>query len=157
GVMQEPQQWLDAWPIVSDARVLLTPRDMADLVCLNLLDGSLVWKHPRGDALFVAGAHNGAVLIVGKSFVQALRLSDGTAAWSEPAAIPPPSGRGFLAGNYYYLPLSTAEVASIDIRDGRVVLRAKSFDGRVPGNLVGVHGTIVSQGVDFVEGFRQID
>src|SRR5262249_33696879 len=40
---------------------------------------------------------------------------------------------------------------------GRVVARARSLAGNVPGNLAAVHGTIVSQGGDFVEAYRQLD
>lgn len=157
GTVLEQNLWLDPGPIVADSQILITPRDANELYCLNLLDGALAWKRPRGEGLFVAGVRHGKVLVVGKSSVQAFRLADGSEAWSEPATLPAPSGRGYLGESQYYLPLSSAEVAAIDVRDGRVTLRVRSFENRVPGNLVGVRGTIVSQGVDFVEAYRQLD
>lgn len=157
GTMLDQNLWLDSGPIISHARVLLTPRDSGELYCLNLLDGTLAWKVPRGEALFVAGIHRDKALVVGRTFVQAFALADGRPAWPEPATVPAPSGRGFLAGDRYYLPLSTAEVAALDLRDGRIALRQQSLERRIPGNLVGVQGTIISQGVDFVESYRQLD
>jgi outer membrane protein assembly factor BamB len=153
----DQNRWLDSLALIADMRVVVTPRDTNDIYCLNLLDGSLVWKKPRGEGLFVAGIHQGKVLVVGRSYVQALNLTDGEPSWPEPASIPVPSGRGFVAGDYLHLPLATAEVATISLRDGRVVARARSLAGNVPGNLVAVRGTVVSQGPDFVEAFRQLD
>ncbi|HTI49817.1 MAG TPA: PQQ-binding-like beta-propeller repeat protein, partial [Planctomycetaceae bacterium] len=153
----DQNRWLDSAAIISEARVLLAARDSNELHCLNLLDGTLLWKTPRGEGLFVAGVHQGLVLVVGRTFVQALRLADGKPAWSEPATIPVPSGRGYLAGGRYYLPLSTAEVATIDLRDGRIVSRSRSISDRVPGNLIGVGGSVVSQGADFIEAFQQLE
>ncbi|MBI3865453.1 MAG: PQQ-binding-like beta-propeller repeat protein [Planctomycetia bacterium] len=149
--------WLDAHVTIADLKVVVTPRDSEELFCLNLLDGSLAWKKPRGEGLLVAGIHRGKVLVVGRSFVQALKLADGEPAWARPANLPAPSGRGFIAGEYLHLPLATAEVATINLNDGRVVARAKSIAGNVPGNLAAVRGTVVSQGPDFVEGYRQLD
>ncbi|MSR59868.1 MAG: hypothetical protein EXS05_19890 [Planctomycetaceae bacterium] len=150
----DQNRWLDSAAIVADGRVLLSPRDAGDLHCVNLLDGSLVWKKPRGEALFVAGVHDGKVLVVGKSLVQALRLTDGAPAWPEPATISLPSGRGFISGDAYHLPLSSAEVATIELGGGRIVSRSRSR--RVPGNLIGLRGHVVSQGSDFVEVFKQL-
>src|SRR5262249_26974900 len=156
GAPIDQNRWLDSLAIVADMRVIVTPRDTNEIYCLNLLDGSLVWKKPRGEGLFVAGIHQGKGLVVGRSYVQALNLTDGEPSWPEPASVPVPSGRGFVAGDYLHLPLATAEVATISLRDGRVVARARSLAGNVPGNLVSVRGNVVSQGADFLEAFRQL-
>ena len=44
-----------------------------------------------------------------------------------------PSGRGFLAGDRYFLPLSNAEVVGIDLGAGKIVQVAKSRKGERPG------------------------
>src|SRR5262249_44999403 len=152
----DQNHWLDSTVVISDARAVLSPRDSNELHCLNLIDGSLAWKAARGDGLFVAGIHDGKVLIVGKTFVQALKLSDGKPAWTEPPTIPLPSGRGFAGGGRYHLPLSTGDVATIELRNGRIVSRSKSLNDRVLGNLVAVSGAVVSQGADFVEAFKPL-
>ncbi|MBS0260634.1 MAG: PQQ-binding-like beta-propeller repeat protein [Planctomycetes bacterium] len=153
----DQNRWLDSQALIADLRVIVTPRGADELYCLNLLDGSLVWKKPRGEGLFVAGVHHGKLLVVGRNFVTALKLGDGEPAWPEPARLPRPSGRGFMAGEFLHLPLLTAEVASINLLDGRVVARSRSQAGNVPGNLAAVRGTVVSQGADFVEAYRQLD
>jgi outer membrane protein assembly factor BamB len=152
----EQNGWLDSHATIADLKVIVTPRDADELYCLNLQDGSLSWKKPRGEGLFVAGVHQGKVLVVGRSFVSALKLSDGEPAWTNPASLPVPSGRGFIAGDQLHLPLTTAEVATVNLHDGRVVARAKSIAGNIPGNLAAVHGTVVSLGGDFVEAYRQL-
>ncbi len=140
----DQNRWLDSHAAIDDLRIIVTPADSSELYCLHLLDGTLEWKKPRGEGLFVAGIHQGKVLVVGRSYVQALKLSDGEPAWREPTSIPYPSGRGFVAGDYLYLPLVTAEVATISLRDGRIVARARSLAGNVPSNLVAVRGFVVS-------------
>lgn len=152
----DPNRWLDTAVLISDARVIITPRDTGELHCLNLMDGTVVWKKPRGEGLFVAGIRHGRVIVVGRSYVQALRLENGEPAWPEPTAIPMPSGRGYGAGDTYYLPLTTAEVATLNLTDGRMI-RSKAPGDHVPGNLVGVRGGIVSLGIDFVEAFHQLE
>lgn len=153
----DQNRWLDSAAILSDSRVLLALRDSSELHCVNLIDGTLAWKAPRADGLFVAGVREGRVIVVGRTFVHALKMEDGQPAWSRPATISVPSGRGFIVGDRLHLPLSTAEVATIDLRDGRVVARTQSAGKDVPGNLVGLRGTVVSQGADFVEAFQQLE
>lgn len=154
----ELNRWVESPVTIADGRVLLTPRerDANELHCVNLIDGSLAWKHQRGEGMYVAGVHAGNVVIVERLHLQAVRLADGVPVWQEPTAVPLPSGRGFMSANLYHLPLTTAEVATIDMTNGRIVSRTQSRDGRVPGNLVGLRGAILSQGVDGVDCFREM-
>ncbi|MBX9788019.1 MAG: PQQ-binding-like beta-propeller repeat protein [Pirellulales bacterium] len=158
---EEIDHWLDSSVTLSDGRVLATPVESNELHCLGLLDGEMIWKQPRGDNLYVAGVHQGKVILVGRSGVQALKLADGQPAWSQgPVPLPAgglPSGRGFLSGDRYYLPLSTAEVAAIDLNEGRMVARSRSRKGRVPGNLVSYRGKVLSQGIDVIETYHELD
>ncbi|MEX2560265.1 MAG: PQQ-binding-like beta-propeller repeat protein, partial [Pirellulales bacterium] len=157
----ETDRWSDASVTITDGSVLLTPPESMQLHCLSLLDGKLLWQRPREDGLYVACVHDGKVLVVGRRGLRAYRLDDGQPAWDQPALELPagstPSGRGFFNGERYYLPLSTAEVAAVDVASGRIVARSKSRSGTVPGNLICYHGAVISQGVDFVESFYQLD
>lgn len=150
-------RWLDAAVTVADGRVILTPRDSNELHCLNLVDGNLLWKKSRGPMLYVAGVHEGKLIMVGKTQVEALRLDDGKPAWKQATPIPAPSGRGFQTGKFYHVPLSSREIATIDLTDGRLLARAKTRLGIVPGNLISANGTVVSQSVDRVMGFKPLD
>ena len=150
-------RWVDSIPIIADGRVLLTPRDSNELHCLNLIDGSVVWKKPRGQSMYLAAVHDGKVVVVGRTHVRAFKLTDGQPAWQQPTPVPTPSGRGYRTAGRYHLPLSTGEIATIDIGNGRVFASSKLRDGRVPGNLVAAGGTIVSQTTDTVVAFESFD
>lgn len=177
------ESWTDASATVVEGRVLLTPVESDQLFCLDLLDGSLLWSRERGESLYVACVHDGKVVLVGAHEVQALNLADGEPAWNalpdfgrkeiiaaapgqevklEPKSLKlpdgaMPSGRGYYSGDYYYLPLTSAEVVKIDLNEGKIVARAKSRSGHVPGNLICHRGEVISQGVDFVETFFQVE
>ncbi len=68
-----------------------------------------------------------------------------------------PSGMGFLSGNLYYVPLSTAEVMTVDLSAGRPGPVFKSRRGSVPGNLVCFRGRILSQDAAGLEAFDQLE
>src|SRR5262249_42027370 len=125
-------------------------------------------------------------ILVGKRQLTAVKLSDGKSAWTSAVAYaepakpgaaaagesvqpPMPSGRGYLSGGSYFLPLSSAEVVQVDLAakagspeqpQGKIAQRAKarkdsSHQASVPGNLICFQGEVISQGVDYVETFFQ--
>ena len=154
-------RWSDASVCISDGRILATPVESDSLHCLSLIDGELLWKQPRQEDLYVACVDQEKVVLVGGRTVRALRLADGKPAWEDrKVALPDqsmPSGRGFLNDDHYYLPLSSAQVAEIDIRTGQLAHLAKSRKGNVPGNLVCYKGRVISQGLAGLEAFFQLD
>ncbi len=152
----DENRWIDSNPTIAEGRVVLTPRDSNEIHCLNLIDGSLVWKKPREQGLYVASIHDGKVIIVGRSQVAALALEDGEPIWPQSTPIPTPSGRGFRTATRYHIPLSTGEIATLDLVNGRILARSKLRDGRVPGNLAAAGGSIVSQSVDSVVAFKSL-
>jgi outer membrane protein assembly factor BamB len=156
GLTDEEARWIDSVPTLVDGHVLLTPRDSDELHCLSLIDGSVKWKLPRNQGLYVAAVHDDKVVVVGRAKVRAFNLTDGKPAWKEPTPIPMPSGRGFRTGRLYCLPLSTGEQATLDLQTGRILARSKTQSGVIPGNLVAASGTIVSQSIDEVVGFRPL-
>ncbi len=149
--------WVDSIPVISDGYVLVTPRDSNELHCVSLIDGALIWKNPRGLGLYLAGVRDGKAIIVGRTQIQALGLADGQPAWKQPTPIPMPSGRGFRTAGRYHLPLSTGEIATINLENGRILASSKLRDGRVPGNLVAAGGTIISQTIDSVVAFKPLE
>jgi outer membrane protein assembly factor BamB len=126
--------------------VLFAPPDHGELLCLNAEDGQVVWKHARGDGLFVEGmTESGHVLIVGANDVRALNLSDGQTAWPQPAPIAAPCGRGTLIDGVLHLPVSSSggEVISLETRTGRQL--TKTVVSKSIGNLIAANGQLVSQ------------
>lgn len=152
---------VDASVCVADGRVLVTPIDSDSLHCLNLIDGELRWKYKRQDDLYSACVHQGNVIMVGRHQAQAIRLADGNPGWDGRVVSFPegamPSGRGFFTGDRYFLPLDSAEVAAIDLAQGKIVHLSKSRKGFVPGNLICYKGRVISQGYDGVDVFYQLD
>lgn len=161
----ENERWTDATVTIAEGHVLLTPPEAHDLYCLNLTDGKLKWHKSRDDGLYVACVHDGKAVIVGSRSVRALRLSDGSPAWANTSLASAgggtggstPSGRGYQSGDRYYLPLSSAEVAAVDLGSGQIVARSRSRTGTVPGNLICYRGAVISQGPEAVESFYQLD
>jgi outer membrane protein assembly factor BamB len=149
-------RWLDAGITVAGSRIILTPRDSDELHCVDM-HGEVVWKQPRGQRLYVAAVHDDHLIVVGKSQIEAINLADGSPAWKANTPLPLPSGRGFQTADLYHLPLETGEIATIDLKSGRVLAEAKTRSGLVPGNLVAADGLIVSQSVDGVFGFKPSD
>lgn len=142
-------RWSDASVTIADGRAVLTPLGTDRVYCVGLHNGQLHWTASRRDGLYVAGASKGNLLVVGRGNLWGLKIADGTPAWAQASVpLPPgayPSGRGFFGDGRYQLPLSTAEVAAIDVGRGQIVARSKSASGLVPGNLVTWHDRIVSQ------------
>jgi outer membrane protein assembly factor BamB len=145
--------WFDYAAAISAGKVVITPLGSGEIHCLNLVDGSVAWKKPRGDGLYVAGIVDRRVLVVGRGSVHALNLKDGSPAWRSPAKIDVPSGRGVIAGNRLLVPTRTDGIAVLDVATGALVTKTKVPGGRRPGNLLVSGGTIISQGVDAVEAF----
>lgn len=145
----QANRWADQGVVIAEGRVLLTLPGSDEVVCLGLRDGRHHWSAPRRDGLYLGAVADGNVIVVGRGAVWALRIDDGEPAWrAERIALPAgalPSGRGYLAGDRYYVPLSTGEIAAVSVGDGRLVARARSPDGVIPGNLVACHDAVLSQ------------
>ncbi len=149
------EQW---WPsgvlLVAGNRVLFAPPDHGDLLCLSAEDGRVLWRHARGEGLFVAGVSEpGVVLIVAKNDVRAVQLADGTLAWPQPAPIAAPCGRGLLIDGVLHLPVISngGEVISLETRSGRQL--TKTAVTKLPGNLIAANGQLVSQSATQVIAF----
>jgi len=153
--------WSDPTATLVEGRVLIGPVESDQLHCLNLMDGKLLWKKPRNEDLYLACVHAGTVLMIGRQEARALSLASGEPSWQGRTLRFPdggvPSGRGFLGGDVYYVPLSSAAIVGIDVRKGEIVQVSKSREGNVPGNLVCSQGRVISQNVDGVESYFQMD
>jgi len=171
--------WMENTCLLVEGRVLFTTPESRDIYCLNLTDGKELWKQTCPDGLYLACVHDGKVVWVGRHRVGAFRLADGQPAWKVPAAssavaaadpttvshapaveLPEgavPSGLGFLSGNTYYLPLSTGEVAALDLTKAEIVHRSKSRTEASPGNLICIRDRVISQNPSGVELYDQTE
>ena len=156
GLEDSDRGWLDGNPVIADGRVFIAPTDSDALHCLNLVDGTELWTVPRERGLYLAGADAERVLIVGPDKIEALNVADGTPVWPQPVHIPAVTGRGVWLEKRYLVPLSTGEIASIDLTSGKLLARSKLPDGQLPGNLAAGSGALVSLSARELHGFRSL-
>ncbi len=152
----EESDWIDTTPVISHDTVLLTPKGSNQLICLNLLDGSVRWKKIRPQGLFIATAHEEKVVLVEKNHVTAYWLKDGSPAWKQPIPITSISGRGCRMNDLYLLSLSSGEILSIDLAKGEIRARSYEDPSGFYGNLVAAKGQLISQFLSQVSSFHSI-
>ncbi|HEX5472861.1 MAG TPA: PQQ-binding-like beta-propeller repeat protein, partial [Lacipirellulaceae bacterium] len=154
-------KWLDSSAIIAEGRVLLTPPDSSEIHCLDLHTGKLLWKRRQGDSLFIGCVADGKVLLVGGQSLEALRLSDGATAWDKETIPLPtgalPAGDGYLSEGRYYLPLTSGQIASIDITGGQLTTFSPSGTDVELGNLICYRGSVISQSPLVLDKFEQFD
>ena len=151
-------RWTDATVTLSQGNVILTPVESNYIYCVRLLDGNLRWKRQRDDNLFVACVHDGGVILVGKHTVTALDLDNGRDMWSASVTSSSgamPSGRGYYDDKYYYFPTTARELIKVDLERGDVVDRMST--GSILGNLICFDDCVISQNVDYLTSFYQVD
>ncbi len=116
---------LPAWPVIHGQRVILLPRFSEFLHCLDLATGQVLWRVPRGDALFVGSVTDELVLLVGDREVRAIPLgleghkvkNPAPVLWSQ--RLGTVTGRGVRVGASYLLPLKSGRIACLDLATGR--------------------------------------
>ena len=149
------ERWADGTATIVDGKVILTPPDSPDLHCLELTSGKAVWPAKRReDLLFVAGVHEGTIVLVGKSKIAGIKLDNGEPAWDD-IAIGLPSGRGLLDRSHYYQPTVDGKLQVIDLAAGEI---KQTFETNEPlGNLATYQDDIISLSDKCLAAFPRID
>jgi outer membrane protein assembly factor BamB len=154
-------QWLDGSAVIAEGRVIVTPPESSEIHCLDLHSGKLLWHRRQGDSLFVGCVDHGNVLLVSGQSVMALRLSDGAPAWEKETLPLPsgalPAGQGYLSEGRYYLPLTSGQVAEIDLAAGKLATFSPAGSNAALGNLICCRGSVVSQSALSLDKFEQLD
>jgi outer membrane protein assembly factor BamB len=147
--------WKASAPVIHDGKVIFTAADDDAVHCLNLRDGSRLWRQPRTeDDLYLGAVCQDRVVVVGKSACRALSLADGSkTVWTVPTGLP--AGLGIASGKLYYLPLQKGDVWAIDMTKGEVVASANGQPGAA-GNLLFHDGELLSQSVTAVAAYPQL-
>jgi outer membrane protein assembly factor BamB len=151
--------WKVSPPVIVDGKVVFTAPDASAIHCINLRDGTELWKSPQNDTdLYFAGVFGDKAIIVGKNSVRALRLADGAPMWDSLQTGDLPSGQGVASNNFYYVPLKKGEILKIDIARWSVIAhnKASKTTGMSPGNLVFYEGMVLSQTPTAVVAYPQL-
>ena len=147
--------------MIAEGNVLVTPPESPEIYCLDLHSGKLVWHRRQGDSLFIGGVDHGNVLLVGGQSVIARRLSDGEPAWEKETLPLPsgvlPAGQGYLSDGRYYLPLTSGQIAEIDMAAGKLATFSPAGSNVALGNLICYRGSVISQSPLVVDKFEQLD
>jgi outer membrane protein assembly factor BamB len=153
--------WCPSAPIIAGNRVLYTPAEESNVICLDLATGALRWRYPKGDEqLYLAGLHEASAILVGKSTVSALSIETGKPLWT--AALDesqgPPSGRAVLSSGRLYLPLRGGALCTIELATGKIVETAQVLAGSRPlGNLSLYRGMMLSLNAYGLTAYEQRD
>lgn len=148
--------WSQSPPILAGGKIIWTPMESGNLVCIDQFSGKELWTKPRQNQIYVAGVHQGKVVVVGREATTAYDLGSGTQAWSVKTGNP--SGRGVATSDRYLLPVSTGEVVSINLADGTIAQQSRlPANVRGVGNLTLYNGMLLSLDTTGLTAFEQRD
>ncbi|NQV25233.1 MAG: PQQ-like beta-propeller repeat protein [Rhodopirellula sp.] len=173
--LDSPDRWRHDSTILRSGRIIMSPLDSQELICLDAISGDTLWTQPRGRGLFVGAAFDDQIIVVDDSAVRSLSVNDGALNWTVRLNQRVPTGRGLRVGSLFHLPVATAaseptatenssagdvltdsspeqngKLVTIDLSAGRLLAESKSPDGLPLGNLVAHEGSLVTQRFDSV-------
>ena len=150
-------QWSPSAPIIAGSVVVYTPPEESMILALNALNGKKLWEQPKEAWLYLAGVFDDRVILVGRHEIGALALATGKPLWTVPLGDEArPSGRGLAVDEQFYIPLSTGELRTIDLKTGKTALQTYVPSKHPPlGNLAMHRGKLVSVGPFGAVGFGQ--
>ncbi len=173
--VESPDRWRHDSTIVRTGRIVMTPLDSQQLICLDAVSGDTLWSKPRGRGMFVAAVFDHQIIVVDDSAVRSLSLRDGELQWTVRLNQRTPTGRGLRVGSLFHLPVATVisdesaeedllsgdesadrslddtgRLVTIDLRVGRLLAESKTPDGQPLGNLVAHQGQLITQRFDSV-------
>ena len=145
-----PRSWAVAGLLVLDDRLIFAGPDDAAIHCVDIKDGTKLWKtSAREGELHLAGLFNDVLLVVGPSQCRAVGVADGKDRWLLETGVP--SGRGAAADGLYFLPLRKGaaskepEICVLDVAKGKIRANLPAPKGEVLGNLALHDRMLISQ------------
>lgn len=153
-------RWSRVRCIAGEGNVVVTSPETNKLHCLEPDTGVERWSLPREERLLVLGIAQGKVVVAGDDWIEARKLSDGTAAWSE-ARVRLPEG-SLLAGlplvteQQVFVPLTIGQLAVMELATGKLVSRLEMQQQDGMGNLAFHRGTLLSQSVTSLARYDQL-
>ena len=152
-------QWGVGAPLIVGQKVIYAPVEDQVLVCVDLVTGAPAWQINRDQGQYVAGTTGEAVIVVELQQVCAYAVADGRKLWShEFGEAGRPSGRGLMTAEMLFQPLSSGELRTLNLSDGKIAQQTFMPAGEAPlGNLLLHQGQMLSLNYHGLTGFRQQD
>ncbi len=130
------RRWLSSPPVIVGNKVLVTPSEVPDefgnrlagIHCLDLKTGAELWRHDKGDGIYLAGIDNNNAIIVGQATVIARNLdASGDHSWVVPFQDieGKPSGRGVILNRQLLIPVAGKKLVRIDLESGKIISTLK--------------------------------
>ncbi|MCC7476239.1 MAG: PQQ-binding-like beta-propeller repeat protein [Pirellulales bacterium] len=159
-LLKPNDRWLENTALIADGRVLITPPESSELHCIDLETGKEHWKRRRGEMIFLGFVEGDVVLLVGTRSFESVSLTSGAPAWKQESIPLPegihPSGLGYASEGRYYLPLTSGQVASVDLATGELEIEKPLTGNLSLGNLICFRGSVVSQSPLSLGKFEQL-
>jgi outer membrane protein assembly factor BamB len=156
-------RWTDSLPRIAGNNVIVTPRDSAQLFCLDLQTGQERWKLGRSQFHSIAAIVDDKIILCGNRVVQAFRLDDGQPLWSQTIGDGIVCGLPATDGALLQIPTSEPAIVSLDVQTGRRLVTqrlpepghnaADSREIQIPGNLLIIGNQVLSQNLDSVRAY----
>ena len=112
----------------------------------TLLTGKRIWGPiPASRSLYVACVRDETLYVVNSDSMTAIRMTDAASAWKSAISLKDarPSGRGFVDGDFYYLPIENSQILKINLARGEI---AERIPTAYPlGNLVCHRDAVIAQ------------
>jgi outer membrane protein assembly factor BamB len=154
------KRWWDPTPMIEGRSVYLTPIEADRLFAFDLLTGKKRWKEisrNQTDSRYLAGVHDGSIVLVGGSNVKGINKLTGQSVWKTPkdwldsgeqisglgmfGMIEHPVTKQSVAA--YFVPTSSNRIIAVSLQDGSALAHRKTT--YPTGNLVAVDGMVISQ------------
>lgn len=173
--LESEDRWRHDSLVITDGRVITTPLDSQEIICLDAVSGDTLWTQARGQGLFVGAAFDGQIIVVDDSAVRSIHIDDGTLNWSVSLNQRIPTGRGLRIDSLFHLPVlavrsdpslpvegsddvsaddaadaGNGKLVTIDLATGRLLAESDSPDGLPLGNIVASEGHLLTQRFDSV-------
>lgn len=132
-------------PLIANGVVVHMPSevDAVNFYALDLLTGAPLWTTPRERWRYLGGVYEDRLLVIGDTMAAGFKLREGQRAWKDieftGARV---VGHGARNQHEYYVPLSTQEMARLDLREGKISQRYRVEN--TLGNLVATDRALVS-------------
>ncbi len=154
-LLEDVQKYSSTELVISDGKILYITPNENNLICIEPQTGKILWNANSSSFSCIAAVRNQKVYALdgGNHFVVlSLETGDVVGSSETPALA---SGRGFRAGDFYFVPMKDGRIVKIDLEKLEIVETADPHTPEKLGNLTPSGRFILSQSATSLECFVQ--